>query len=95
MNIFLYRKKGPVIHADMHERGEGFGHPSDIVNPPVSYTHLIFAAVHKYLLDIPVDSIQDFEKGLFEFVATKYPEIPEQIRTDKQMSDVYKRQCPH
>ena len=33
MNIFLYRKKGPVIHADMHERGEGFGHPSDIVNP--------------------------------------------------------------
>ncbi len=48
---------------------------------------IIFAAVHKYLLDIPVDSIQDFEKGLFEFVATKYPEIPEQIRTDKQMSE--------
>ena len=24
---------------------------------------IIFAAVHKYLLDIPVDSIQDFEKG--------------------------------
>lgn len=48
---------------------------------------IIFAAVHKYLLDIPVDSIQEFEKGLFEFVDTKYPEIPEQIRTDKQMSE--------
>ena len=48
---------------------------------------IIFAVVHKYLLDIPVDSIQEFEKGLFEFVDTKYPEIPEQIRTDKQMSE--------
>ena len=53
---------------------------------------IIFAAVHKYLLDIPVDSIQDFEKGLFEFVATKYPEIPEQIRTDKQMSEETQQQ---
>lgn len=53
---------------------------------------IIFAAVHKYLLDIPVDSIQDFEKGLFEFIDTKYPEIPEQIRTDKQMSEETQQQ---
>ena len=39
----------------------------------------------KYLLDIPVDSILRFEEELFEFVDTKYPEIPEAIRKDKEI----------
>ncbi len=28
-----------------------------------------------------LEDILDFEKGLFEYIDTKYPEIPESIRT--------------
>ena len=48
---------------------------------------IIYAATRRYLLDIPVDRILEFESGLFEFVATKYPEIFEKIRTEKKLSD--------
>ncbi len=48
---------------------------------------IIYAAVNKYLLDIAVDRIQDFEKELFEFIDTKYPEIPNAIKTEKVISD--------
>ncbi|MCD2493164.1 F0F1 ATP synthase subunit alpha [Lacrimispora sp. NSJ-141] len=47
---------------------------------------IIYAATKKYLLDIPVDEILRFEKGLFEFVDTKYPELPEAIRREKALS---------
>ncbi len=48
---------------------------------------IIYAATRKYLLDIPVDRVLEFEDGLFEFVQTKYPEIFEKIKTDKKLSD--------
>ena len=48
---------------------------------------IIYAATRRYLLDIPVERILEFESGLFEFVATKYPEIFEKIRTEKKLSD--------
>lgn len=48
---------------------------------------IIYAATRKYLLDIPVADILAFEKALFEYVDTKYPEIPEAIRTEKVMSE--------
>ncbi|MGO5165601.1 MULTISPECIES: F0F1 ATP synthase subunit alpha [unclassified Candidatus Paralachnospira] len=48
---------------------------------------IIFAATRKFLLDIPVDAVQRFEKELFAFIDTKYPEIPEEIRTKKELSD--------
>ena len=48
---------------------------------------IIYAATRKYLLDIPVADILTFEKTLFEYVDTKYPEIPETIRTEKAMSE--------
>ncbi|MCI8549245.1 MAG: F0F1 ATP synthase subunit alpha [Lachnospiraceae bacterium] len=47
---------------------------------------IIYAATKKYLLDIPVEGILRFEKELFEFIDTKYPEIPEEIRTTKALS---------
>ena len=47
---------------------------------------IIYAATKKYLLDIEVCDIADFEKGLFEFVDTKYPEIFEGIRVDKKLT---------
>ena len=48
---------------------------------------IIYAATKKYLIDIPVEKILDFEKALFEYVDTKYPEVPEAIRTEKDISD--------
>ena len=55
---------------------------------PVEYqVIIIYAATRKYLLDIPVEKILEFEKGLFEFIQTKYPEIPEAIKTEKVISE--------
>ena len=48
---------------------------------------IIYAATKKYVIDIPVEKILDFEKALFEYVDTKYPEVPEAIRTEKVISD--------
>ena len=46
---------------------------------------IIYAATKKYLLDIPVEDVLRFESELFEYVDTKYPEIPASIRKDKEM----------
>ena len=55
---------------------------------PVQYqVIIIYAATKKYLLDIPVDDILRFEKEFFEFLDTKYSEIPESIKTEKQITD--------
>ena len=58
-------------------------------NPmPVEYqVIIIFAATKKYLLDIPTADIQRFEKELFEFINTKYAEIPETIKNTKQLDE--------
>ena len=48
---------------------------------------IIFAATRKYLLDIEVDRILEFESGLFEYISTKYPDIFEKIREEKKLSD--------
>ncbi|WP_044936700.1 F0F1 ATP synthase subunit alpha [Pseudobutyrivibrio sp. LB2011] len=55
---------------------------------PVEYQiMIIYAATKKYLLDIPTADIQAFEKALFDLVDTKYPEIPEAIKTTKVLED--------
>ena len=48
---------------------------------------IIYAATRKYLLDIPVDRVLEFESGLFEYVSTKYPEIFEGICTEKKLTE--------
>ena len=54
---------------------------------PVEYqVIIIYAATKKYLLDIPTNQVLDFEKELFKFIDTKYPEIPASIREAKQMT---------
>ena len=55
---------------------------------PVEYqVIIIYAATRKHLLDIPVQDVLRFEKELFEFIQTKYPEIPESIRTEKVLTE--------
>ena len=47
---------------------------------------IIYAATRKYLLDIEVDRILEFESGLFEYISTNYPDIFEKIREEKKLS---------
>ena len=55
---------------------------------PVEYqVIIIYAATKKYLLDIAVSDILRFEKELFEYIDTKYPEIPKSIREEKAIND--------
>ena len=46
-----------------------------------------YAATKKMLLDVDVADITRFEEELFEFIKTKYPEIPEGIKTDKEIKE--------
>ena len=55
---------------------------------PVEYqVMIIYAATKKLLLDVAVSDITRFEDELFEFIKTKYPEIPEGIKTDKEIKE--------
>ena len=48
---------------------------------------IIYAAINKYLMDIPVADILCFQNELFEFIDTKYPEIPGSIAATHVMDD--------
>lgn len=48
---------------------------------------IIYAAINKYLMDIPVADILRFQNELFEFIDTKYPEIPGSIAATHVMDD--------
>ena len=55
---------------------------------PVEYqVIIIYAATRKYLLDIPVADVLGFEKELFKYIDTKYPEIPASIRDTKVLTE--------
>ena len=40
-----------------------------------------------HILDMPVEDILRFQNELFEYIDTKYPEIPESIVTNKVMDE--------
>ncbi len=55
---------------------------------PVQYqVIIIYAATNKYLLDVAVEDITRFEKELFEFLDTRYAEIPRTIAEEKVISE--------
>ena len=55
---------------------------------PVEYqVIIIYAATKKYLLDVEVADVQRFEKELFDYIDTRYPDIPQDIREKKVMDE--------
>ena len=85
---------GSELDADTKEKLEQGERIKEILKQPqyqpmpVQYqVMIIYAATKKYLLDVAVADITRFEKEFFEFVDTKYPEIPQSIATDKVISD--------
>ena len=47
---------------------------------------IIYAATKRYLIDVPVDEILDFEKGLFDYMETQAPDVLAKIRDEKKLS---------
>ncbi len=55
---------------------------------PVQYqTIIIYAVTNKLLLDIPTKDITEFEKEFFAFLDTKYPDVPNNIAEEKEISE--------
>ncbi len=57
---------------------------------PVPVEHqimIIYAAINKYLADIGVENVKAFEKGLYEFMDTQYPEVGKAIVETGQMDE--------
>ena len=48
---------------------------------------IIYVATNKYLLDVEVEDITRFESEFFEYIDTKYPEVPKAIAKEKVISD--------
>ena len=61
--------------------------PQDRPLPVEKQVITIYAVTKKYLLDIPVERVLDFETGLLEYIDTKYPEIYSAIRDTKEISE--------
>lgn len=50
---------------------------------PIKVEHqvmIIYAATNRYLADIPVEEIKEFEKELYSFMDTQYPEVGKEIK---------------
>ncbi|MFG6339546.1 MAG: F0F1 ATP synthase subunit alpha [Lachnospiraceae bacterium] len=55
---------------------------------PVQYqVIIIYVVTNKYLLDVAVEDITRFETEFFEFLDTKYPEVPSAIAKNKEIND--------
>ncbi|MCI6021592.1 MAG: F0F1 ATP synthase subunit alpha [[Bacteroides] pectinophilus] len=85
---------GSELDADTSEKLEQGARIKEMLKQPqyspmpVEYqVIIIYAVTKKYVLDVDVDRIGEFQDGLFEFINTKYPEIPENIRKEKVISD--------
>ena len=92
--LAAFAQFGSELDADTRERLAQGERIKEILKQPqyqpmaVQYqVIIIYAATKKYLLDIPVEDIRLFEKEFFAFLDTKYPEIPETIAAQKQISD--------
>jgi F-type H+-transporting ATPase subunit alpha len=48
---------------------------------------IIFAVTNGFLDDVDVPAIRAWEVGLHEFMAAQHPEIGEEIRTKRALSD--------
>ncbi len=92
--LAAFAQFGSELDADTKERlAQGVRIKEVLKQPqyrpmPVEYqVIIIYAATRKHLLDIAVEDILRFETELFEFIQTKYPEIPESIKTEKSITE--------
>ncbi|MBQ7065518.1 MAG: F0F1 ATP synthase subunit alpha [Lachnospiraceae bacterium] len=92
--LAAFAQFGSELDADTKEKLAQGERIKEILKQPqykpmaVEYQILIiYVATNKYLLDVPVDAITKFEEEFFEFIDTKYPEIPASIAETKVISE--------
>ncbi len=92
--LAAFSQFGSELDADTKERlaqgeriKEMLKQPQYKPMPVEKQVVIIYAATKRYLLDVSVDEILDFEAGLFEFVDTQYPEIFSRIRENKKLTE--------
>ena len=59
-------------------------------NSPISVENqviIIYAVINNFLVDIPVDKIREYEKQLFEYINSTYPEITGGIKSEKILTE--------
>jgi F-type H+-transporting ATPase subunit alpha len=54
--------------------------------PVENQVMIIYAAINRYLADVGVHNVRDFEAGFYEFMGTQYPEVGAAIRESGQLS---------
>ncbi len=91
--LAAFAQFGSELDEDTRERlaqgeriRESLKQPQYKTLPVEQQVLIIYAVTQKYLLDIPVERVLEFEEELLEFVDTKYPEIYRAIRKTKDIS---------
>lgn len=97
--LAAFSQFGSELDADTKEKLEQGERIKEILKQPQyqpmpveKQVIIIYAATKKYLLDIPTEEILRFESELFEYIDTKYPDIPESIRTTKVLEEDMEKQ---
>ena len=92
--LAAFAQFGSELDADTKEKLDQGERIKEILKQPqyqpmsVQYqVIIIYAATRKYLLSVPVEDITRYEKELFAFIDTKYPEIPEAIAKQKEITE--------
>jgi len=60
------------------------------VNSPIPFYKqvvLIYAGIHDYLMDLPVEEIRNFEKKLYEKMDTTWKDLAEEIKQEKNLTE--------
>ena len=97
--LAAFSQFGSELDADTKEKLEQGERLKEILKQPqyqpmpVEYQVIIlYAATKKYLLDLEVSELLDFQNRLFELLDTRYPEVPEDIRTKKVLTEETEKQ---
>ena len=59
------------------------------VNSPIPFYKqvvLIYAGVHDYLMDLPIEKIKEFEKKLYEKMDTTWKDLADEIKNEKNLT---------
>lgn len=92
--LAAFAQFGSDLDADTKEKLEQGARIKEVLKQPqyqpmpVEYqVMIIYASTKKYLLDVPVNEVLNFQEKLFEYIDTKYPEIPQDIKETKELSE--------
>ena len=92
--LAAFSQFGSELDADTTEKLAQGGRLKEILKQPQyqpmpveKQVIIIYAAIKKYLMDIPVADILRFQNELFDYIDTRYPEIPGSIAATKVMDE--------